>query len=136
MKYHDAAYRIARKTVDKTKMLSAGPATLFEVDGTVEVVIFGVISEAVDSAGALTLEVGIAGNTAALIAQTGKAALLINTVWKDATPANPEAMPAAQLVTNGADIIQTTGAADANAGIIEYVCLWKPVSAGAKLVAA
>jgi hypothetical protein len=137
MKYHDAAYRKATKTVAKAAMLIAAPTTLFTVTGVVEVIILGIIKTAVDSSGGLTLEVGIAGNTAALIAQAGKAALLVNTVWVDATPGNPQALPASQVLANGADIIQTTGTANADlTGEIDYICLWKPLSAGANLVAA
>lgn len=129
-------YNIARKTVTDAEMLIAAPTTLFTVTGLVEMIIFGRIKEAVTSGGACTLEVGIAGGTATLIAQAAKAALLANLIWKDATPVNPAALPASKLVENGADVIQTTGTTDANGGEIEYYCLWRPLAPGSKVVAA
>ena len=115
---------------------AAGAATLFTVTGEVEVVVAGYIDAAVTSAGALTLEVGVAGATAGLIAQTGKAALLIDLVWVNATPAVLVAKPVVYVIANGADIIQTVGAGDATAGAVTYYCYWRPLSADGNVVAA
>jgi hypothetical protein len=118
-------------------MLIATAKTLFNVDGDVEVIVFGKVKTAVESSGGLTAEVGIAGNTAAIIAQTGKAHLAADKPWVDASQANPHALPAAVMIASGANIILTTGTADADVGgEIEMTCLWKPISSDGKVAAA
>jgi len=78
----------------------------------------------------------VAGNTAVLIPQSTGTDLDAGDVWVDATPAEVgavllSAVPAATLIVNGADIIETTATADITAGNIYYICLWKPLSSGA-----
>lgn len=102
--------------------------TLFTVTGEVEVIVVGYVDVQPTAVGALTLEVGVAGDTAGIIAQTGKAALLIDLLWMDATPAVLVAKPAAFLIANGLDIIHTIAGDDATAGKITYYCWWRPVS--------
>jgi hypothetical protein len=113
-----------------------GAATLFTVTGEVEVNVIGYIDTAVTSAGLLTLEVGVAGATAGLTAQTAVADLLADMLWIDATPAVLVAKPTAKVIANGADIIETVGTADATAGQITYYCYWRPLSADGNVVAA
>lgn len=114
---------------------TGNPATLFTVTGTVLVTIFGVCTVNLAGAGA-TLEVGITGNTAALIAQTTGTDIDANTIWVDTGPATVEALPSTQILTNGTDIIQTAGTANITAGAITYYCLWRPLSTGSSVVAA
>lgn len=136
-KFYDAAYRKATKSVVAAQMLIAAATTLFTAHGDVEVVIFGKISVAVTAAaGALTLEVGIAGNTAALIAQTAKANLLADKMWAGTPAANPQAMPSRFLLASGQSIILTTGTTNADGGAIDFTALWKPISTNGALVAA
>jgi hypothetical protein len=129
-------YLIAKKAVVAADLLSATPKTLFSVTGVVEAFVVGVIGASVTSLGELTAEVGIAGNTAALLPQIGKAALLSDRIWQSATPANPAAIPAAKMIAAGADIILTTGTANAVLGSIEFYCFWKPVSTDGNVSAA
>ena len=108
--------------------------TLFQVNGEVIVRVFGVCTVSLEGSG--TLEVGVAGNTAVLIPQSTGTDLDAGDVWVDATPAEVgavllSAVPAATLIVNGADIIETTATADITAGNIYYICLWKPLSSGA-----
>ena len=113
-----------------TLSLAAVPVTeaLFTVTGEVEVIIIGYIDVAVTSGGALTLEVGIAGATAGLIAQTAVGALLIDLLWIDATPAVLVAKPSTKIIANGLDIAHVIAAVAATAGQITYYCWWRPLS--------
>lgn len=114
---------------------TGNPATLFTVTGEVVVRLVGYCS--VDLAGASAkIEVGIAGNTAALIAQTTATDIDAGTVWVDTAPATVEAFPAAQVLVGGTDIIQTVGTANITAGKITYYCAWSPLSADGGVVAA
>ena len=110
--------------------------TLFTVTGDVLIRIFATCSVNLDSDGVATIEVGIAGNTAALLAQTTATGIDAGEVWIDNAPATIEALPATQIVTNGTDIIATIGTAAIKAGALTFYCLWRPLSSGASVVAA
>ena len=112
-----------------------GAANLFTVTGDVLVTVFAVCSENI--AGAGTIEVGISGNTAAILAQIADATNLDNgEVWADSAPATVEALPGAKILTGGADIIETIGTADLTDGTITYYCLFRPLSSDATITAA
>jgi hypothetical protein len=114
---------------------TGNPATLFTVTGDVLVRIFAVCS--VNLAGAsATIEVGITGNTAGLIAQTTATDIDAGTVWIDTAPATVESLPAQQIMTNGTDIIQTVATANITAGALTYYCLWTPLSSDGNVVSA
>lgn len=106
------------------------PYTLFTVTGDVLVRIFGVCTT--DLAGATaTLEVGLTGNTAALIAQTTATDIDVNDIWNDTAPtvgtdtlAN---ITGPHVIVNGLDIIETVGTADITSGNVYYICLWRPL---------
>jgi len=121
-----------------TLSLAAVPVTenLFTVTGEVEIIVVGYIDTAVTSGGALTLEVGISGNTAGIIAQTVVGNLLINLLWVDATPATLVSNPSAKIIANSATIIHTIAGVDATAGAITYYCWWKALSADGNVAAA
>lgn len=114
---------------------AAGASTLFTVTGTVIVSVFAVCSEnlAGDTA---TIEIGIAGNTAALIAQTTATEIDNNEVWVDTAPATVEAPIADKIIGAGQDIIETIATADITDGTLTFYCLWHPVSSDANVVAA
>ena len=115
------------------------PYTLFTVTGDVLVGIFGVCTVDLVSAGGGTLEVGVTGNTAALIPQTTATAIDANEIWLDSTPAVGADVSDAltfSYVVNGLDIIETVGTADVTAGNVYYVCLWRPISHNASVVSA
>ena len=112
--------------------------TLFKVNGEVLVRIFGVCTT--DLAGAATLEVGVSGNTAKLIAQTTATSIDANDIWNDATPTavgldTLAAVTGPYLIVNGADIIETTASANITSGQIYYVCLWRPITPGSNVIA-
>jgi len=116
---------------------TSNPFTLFTVTGDVLVRIFGVCTT--DLVGAGTLEVGVTGNTAALIAQIANATTLdINELYYGATHVLGVATLASVLgpyvIVNGLDIIETCGTADITAGQIYYICLWRPLTPGSTVV--
>ena len=108
--------------------------TLFTVTGTVAIQVFAVCS-GVDLTGSGTLEVGIAGNTAAVIAQTAATAIDLGEIWYGTNPPTVGVMPN-QLIVAGTDIIQTIATNTVTAGTLTYYCLWYPISTDGNLVAA
>jgi len=108
--------------------------TLFTITGDVLVRVFGVCSTNI--AGAGTMEVGVVGNTAGLIAQIADATNLdAGEVWVDATPGvGVEALSSTFVVASGADIILTIGSADLTAGVVTFYCLWRPLLSDANVV--
>ena len=105
---------------------AVGATTLFNVTGLVAVRLFGVVS-GTDLTGTGTIEAGIAGNTAVLLAQTTGTALDVGEIWIDNAPATVEALPGL-FVLNGTNIIQTIATDTLNAGTLTYYCLWTPIS--------
>ncbi len=112
---------------------AVGLTTLFTVTGTVAVRVFAVAS-GTDLTGSGTLEVGISGNTAAVIAQTAATAIDVGEIWLDTTPATVEALPSILIVAG--DIIQTIGTNTVTAGTLTYYCLWTPITSDGNIVAA
>lgn len=117
-----------------------GTFTIFTVTGDVMVSVAGICQVLMDSGGAATIELGIAGNTAAIIAQTTATDLDQYETWQDAGPeANPGPVDLTArtfFVANGADVILTVGAADLTAGDIDLLCRWFPVSTNGAVVEA
>ncbi len=108
--------------------------TVFTVTGDVLVSVWGQCKTNI--AGAGTMEMGIAGNTAALIAQIADATDLdAGENWVDATPETVSALTGTFILNNGADIILTIGAADLTAGVVDFYCTWRPLSDGAGITA-
>jgi hypothetical protein len=114
---------------------TADPTTLFSVTGDVLVRVYGVCTDTL--VGAATIEVGVTGNTAELLAQVANAtAIAAGDIWVDGTVDDVRAAAfadviAERLVVNGSDIIETIGTANITAGELYYVCLWRPVTEGA-----
>lgn len=122
---------------------SQGAFTIFTVTGDVMVKLPPAICDvALTSGGVPTIELGVSGNTAALIAQIANAtALIANELWHDGTPTTTLEQididgSKVFVIANGQDIIMTLGGADLTAGDIDFPILWKPLSVGASLVAA
>jgi len=115
---------------------ATGATTLFTVTGCVGVRVFGVCGLTLE--GAATLEVGISGATAVVLAQIANATTLAtDEIYTDATPTTKvEAMPSQLIIGNGQDIIQTIGSTALTAGVLTYYCLWVPISTDGNVVAA
>lgn len=115
--------------------------TIFTITGDVALCVVGLCQVTLTSAGAPTIELGIAGNTAALIAQTAGLDLDQYETWQDAVPeANPGAVDlfggARQfVVANGANAILTIATADLTAGNIDFHAFWLPLSTDGNVVA-
>jgi hypothetical protein len=129
---------IASKTLAYTgaaNLGAVGATTLFTVTGDVVLSIFAVCSETLSGATA-TVEVGISGNTAALIAQTTGTTITNGKIWATTSPATVLAAPAEKVLTASTNIIQTVATAAVTDGTLTYYCLWYPLSANASVVAA
>jgi len=133
-----AAFTGATTATRGDKDTASGLWTLFQVNGDVIVRIFGVSTlTPVGASG--TLEVGIVGNTAGLIAQTTATTIVTNYLWSDSTPSYGLDLLSTVLgpyvLVNGQDIIETTKTTDLTAGNIYYVCLYKPLTPGSSVKA-
>ncbi len=113
---------------------AVGITTLFTVIGAVAVRVFAVAS-GTDLTGSGTLEVGISGNTAAVIAQTAATVIDVGEIWYGTTPPTVGVMPS-QLILNATDIIQTIATNTVTAGTLTYYCLWYPINGTGSVVAA
>ena len=115
---------------------TGNPATLFTVTGDVLVYIIAICKDSL--IGAATLEAGLTGNTAVLLAQIANTTTFdVNMAWLDSTPALGEGeAPKFHPVGGGLDIIQTVGTANITAGEIDYYCFWRPLSSDGSVVAA
>lgn len=118
---------------------TAPTTTLFTVAGEVKVIVYGVVSATVVGAG--TLAVGLTGNTGLILPSVADiSTALVGQVYIDATPTEVRgfaatALPAATYITNGSNIIETSGSANITAGNIYYVCLWIPLSPNGRVKA-
>lgn len=119
---------------------TAGTFTMFTVSGTVFVQVFGVCQTSLTADGAATIELGIVGNTAALLAQATATDLDQYMTWQDASPeTHPGAVDLTArsfVITNGADIGFKVTTANLTAGVIDFYCMWAPLSADGLVVAA
>ena len=125
---------------DKDGTLSAYP--LFTCYGDLMVHVFGICNVLPVGASG-TLEVGIAGNTAALIAQETASEIAAGNVFVSATQAVGVArlvgqpfIMAGTAAGTARTIIETVATTDLSAGQIDYYCLWIPLEPGAKVEAA
>lgn len=112
-----------------------GATTLFTVTGVVAVRCIGICTEDLASTSG-TIEIGVAGNTASIIAQTTASAIDNTEVWMDATPAIGDQLTATPRVMNNSNIIETIATADITDGQLTIYALWMPISSDGNLVAA
>ena len=114
------------------------PFDIFSVTGEVIMNMVGICTTTLVGASA-TLEVGITGDTASLIAQTTATDIDVGEIWHDATPDSKVELSSVLLeniVANGSDIIGTTATANITAGVIKFVCLFNPLSANGNVESA
>ncbi|MBZ0294504.1 MAG: hypothetical protein K8L99_18210 [Anaerolineae bacterium] len=115
---------------------TGNPTTLFTVTGDVMVIVFGKCTTLLAGASA-TVEVGVASNTAGIIAQSTATDIDAGEVWRDATPAvGVESLNDPMVIIGGADIIETIATANVTSGAITYYCLWIPLSSDGAVAAA
>jgi hypothetical protein len=130
------SWQIATKTITLSTADTTGGLTenLFTVTGEVEAQVFGFVDASVTATGALTLELGVTGNTAALIAITAKGELVLNKFWTATTQAVGVIATASAFLISAANILHVIRDSDATAGAITYSCIWRPVSADGLVV--
>ena len=116
---------------------AVGTVSLFNVTGFVIAKIIARCTTLLAGATA-TIEVGIAGNTAFIIAQSTGTDVDANEIWHDATPDSTIELASVikEVVINGSNIILTVATADVDSGVIEFNCFYEPLSAGAVVEAA
>jgi len=116
---------------------TGNPADLFTVTGDVLVYIMGLCK--VSLVGGATLEAGLSGNNAVLLAQIPDVStdLLVGMTWLDSTPEIGAGEAAIfHPIADGNDIIQVVGTANITAGELDYYCFWRPLSSDGMVVAA
>lgn len=137
-------WRFARSDWDFAADTGAAAAyTVFTVTGAVLLQVIPAVCEtSVTAGGAVTIELGVAGNTAVFLAQIVDGRdLLANEIWLDATPTTTvEAIDLEGtktfVVTNGQDVSFLIGVGGLTAGKINFFVRWMPLTAGATVVAA
>jgi hypothetical protein len=112
--------------------VAASPYTVFRVTGLVLIEFLAAYCRE-DLAGATaTVEVGITGNTAGLIAQTTATDIDSGEAWTDASPSKLEGAILDKVV--GGNVLLTVATATVTDGILDIVCLWRPLSSTGNLV--
>lgn len=117
-------------------------AAAFTVTGDVKAKVIGVvgITAITSTSGTTVLSLGTTEAPEGIIANTtiDNAQFAATDVWVDATPSvDCEAETATyKIIGGGADIILTRNVDDLTAGTLTLYCFWKPLSAGATVVAA
>lgn len=112
---------------------AVGATTLFTVTGKVALNVFAICTS--DLTGSGTLEVGVAGSTAALCNQQSATAIDNHEVWHDSTLAIAGNV-AGHLHPVDQDVIQTIATNTVTGGTLIFYCNWTPLSDGASVVAA
>jgi len=119
---------------------AVGTVALFTIAGTVLLRLVCVCTETlVEGVGGGTIEVGIAGATANIIAQTVSANIAAGEIWHDATPdAEIENLTvmAERVVADGNDVFATVAGQDVTDGTLVFRAFWTPVTHGALVIAA
>ena len=113
---------------------TVGTIDIFEVTGNVMVRVFAIGKVQPTGAATPTVELGVAGSTATLLAQVADARTIdTGDIWVDATPITKiEAVDFGGdhtfVISGGQDIIMTIGGEDLTAGEIDFYCYYKPLS--------
>jgi hypothetical protein len=115
---------------------------IYTVTGLVKAQVVGVVTT--DLVGGATIEVGITGGTAIFCAQVTDTVLDSGEIYLgDTTPASSfiigEENAAADnlpiYLLNGNDIILTTTTTNTTSGVIDFYCIWTPISDDGNVVA-
>lgn len=118
---------------------TGNPLTLFTITGTVKLRLLAVCETTLTIDANATLEVGITGGTAKLVAQVAGDAIDVGEIYHDATPDSKIELTSVlveNIIANGSDIIQTVATANILTGVIKYIAIWYPLSKDGKVVAA
>lgn len=108
---------------------------VFTVTGLVKARVLGIVTT--DLVGGATIEVGITGNTAIFCAQVTDTVLDSGEIYlNDTTPASSFIIGEEEAAVdnfpiyllNGNDIILTTTTTNTTSGVIDFYCIWNPIS--------
>jgi len=112
---------------------ATGNHTLFTVTGNVLISVFGICDT--NLAGAGNFEVGVTGNTAGLIAQIANAEDLDDgDVYVSNTPGvGVQALPGMFVLNDGFDVLLKITGTAISAGVVDFYCLWRPLSDGSSV---
>lgn len=118
-----------------------GTVALFTVTGLCRIKVIAVCKTSLTEEGApggATIEVGVSGDTAILIAQTAALDIDVGEIWHDATPdaLHESSDVFAPFLINGEDIIATVGTDEIDGGEIEFIALVTPLSTDSVVTAA
>lgn len=113
---------------------TGNPATLFTVTGQVALNVFGICTASLAGATA-TISVGTESSVAAICDQQTATDIDVHEVWHDAVLAIAGQVAGHEHIVDQ-DIIQTVGTANITSGVIQYYCLWVPLSENANVEAA
>lgn len=131
--------QLCRKTVTFDGQ-TAGAINLFMCIGTNVVRIVCVCTATLSVTGTPTVEVGVSGASAAIIAQTTASLLAEGEIWHDNSPdATIEAMSTMRdfISADGNAIALTiAGVTSIDEGTLEFTCYWTPVSLHGNVVPA
>jgi hypothetical protein len=110
-----------------------GTTTLFTVLGNVACNVFGFCTT--DLTGTGTLEIGVAGSTAALANQQAATAIDNHEVWHDAVLAVGGQVAGHEHIVNQ-DVILTIAGNTVTGGTIEFYCMWYPLDESSEVTVA
>ena len=129
--------RYGTRVASRLWVYTEGTVALFTVTGDVIIRMIGIVKDALTTSDAITAEVGVAGNTAVIIAQVADATGLIgDEIWHDAAPdATIEAEDVMRefIISNGQDVLLTKGGT-LTAGEIQFYLFWRPLSYNGQVI--
>lgn len=120
-------------TFDGTSVGDVGTDTIATCTGRVLITHLSAFCSTGLAGATATIELGVAGNTAALIAQATATDIIANEFWNDATPTD---LLVASAITDqlvASSIILTTATAAVSAGVLEFSMFWLPLSINGNL---
>ena len=116
------------------------PFNIFTVTGNVIVKIIGVCTtDVTSSTGTAHVSVGTTAHITGVLPSVTASGLATNEIWHDVSPDSgieASSVLSEKIIANGADIIGTVTLENATAGVIKFICLWKPISLDGNVVAA
>ena len=118
---------------------AVGTVSLFTVTGSVLLNMVCVCSGSLTGQAGATVEVGIAGATATIIAQTLAANIDNGEIWHDNSPdSDIEAggVMASYIIAGGADVILTVGVGNVSSGSLAIQAWWTPITVDGAVAAA
>lgn len=121
-----------------TFLNDTGTVPVLVVTGDVQIEIIPICKTNVASVAGANIELGVSADVNAIISSTLSTDIAVNDIWFDASPdSSIEAASGIRdyIVSNGDDVIMTLSD-QVDSGVIAFYFGWRPLSAGATVVAA